>query len=40
VPKEVHRVKARVIALARQRTAEGYMAEVIVERPGRQPKNR
>jgi predicted ArsR family transcriptional regulator len=27
-------LKARVEALARQRSAEGYMAEVVVERPG------
>lgn len=34
LPGPTSSLKTRVAALARQRTAEGYMAEVIVERPG------
>jgi predicted ArsR family transcriptional regulator len=34
MPAGTSSLKARVEALARQRTAEGYMAEVVVERPG------
>lgn len=34
VPSAKSSLKSRVEALARQRTAEGYLAEVVVERPG------
>ncbi len=34
LPSASSSLKSRVAALARQRTAEGYMAEVVVERPG------